>query len=430
MSNSSPAPRFIFHPEAPDSRIPLAAVAGDLVFYGGGVAAHPLKGVPEGIKAFDGYPNHWSQVNRELYYIYDVMARVHEDAGSSLHQLLKINSCHTDEKDVYEALRLRPVFFGKTPPPSTLVLAPELTVRSAKVAVDSIALLTNSAQPRQALTQSTDNAPMPPHQKIWGDTIYSKATKGGGFIFTSGRTNNVIGGASDHVLKGHPDLPYQYDHAESSCRLMLDYLLDVLQSYGASFSHVVKAEIHLNDMSQIAAIERVWKDVFADEPPARIFIPSTFPTPYSTIEIEFIAIDPNGPWSKTTYPLIQHGKSPFCEPFAIKAGPYLFFSGLSATDYEHGLAPEAKLSSAFPFHENAVYKELAYIKQTLKKHVGDFTPLRCKFMSTRLEDYGAFQNAWEREFSITAPTTAFKTLGPLPIPDTSFQLDLIGWQPT
>lgn len=421
-------PQFLYHPEAPESRTPLAAVAGDLVFYGGGMAVHPEDGVPEGIRAFDGYPNHWSQVNRELHYIYDVMKRVHQVAGSDLPQLLKINSCHTDEEDVFEALRLRPVFFGDTPPPSTLVLAPEIPVTGGKVAIDSIALLSNSKHPRHALTQSTENAPMPPHQRIWGDTIYSKATRGGGFIFTSGRTNNVIGGATDKLLKGNPDLPYQNDHAEVSCRLMLDYLLDVLKSYDADFSHVVKAEIHLNDMRQIAAIERVWREAFGDAPPARIFVPSTFPTPYTTIEIELIAIDPEGPWKKQAIPLPSSAMGAFCESLAVKAGPYVFFSGLSATDYANGLAPEAQINPAFPFHECPVHKELAYIKQMLQRQVGDFTPLRAKFMSTHLKDYATFQNAWETTFGRAVPTTAFRTEGPLPVPDTRFQLDLIGWQ--
>lgn len=422
-------PQFLFHPDAPKSRTPLAAVAGDLVFYGGAMAVHPEDGVPEGIRAFDGYPNHWSQVNRELHYIYDVMQRVHKQAGSDLSQLLKINSCHTDEKDVFEALRLRPEFFGETPPPSTLVLAPELPVAGAKVAVDTIGLRVDSAHPRDALTQSTDNAPMPPHQRIWGNTIYSKATRGGGFIFTSGRTNNVIGGATDKLLKGNPDLPYQHDHAEVSCRLMLDYLLDVLKSYNADFSHVVKAEIHLNDMRQIAAIDRVWKEAFTSAPPARIFVPSTFPTPYTTIEIELIAIDPDGPWNKKVIPLPSTATATLCEPLAVKAGPYLFFSGLSATDYANGVAPQARVNPAFPFHECRVHKELDYIRQTLQREVGDFTPLRAKFMTTQLEDYGTFQNAWERYFGHAVPTTAFRTAGPLPVPDTRFQLDLIGWQP-
>ena len=57
-------------------------------------------------------------------------------------------------------------------------------MRDARVLVDQIALCRSSEYPREALTDSTEGEPMPPHQRIWGKTIYSKATRGGGFIFT------------------------------------------------------------------------------------------------------------------------------------------------------------------------------------------------------------------------------------------------------
>jgi enamine deaminase RidA (YjgF/YER057c/UK114 family) len=427
MASANSSVNFLFHRDANEKRVPLAAVAGDFVFYAGGMAAHPERGVPDGVRAFDGYPNHWSQINRELHYVYDVMADVHKKAGSDLQHLMKINSCHTHEEDVFEALRLRPEIFGKEPPPSTLVLAPELPVSGAKIVVDSIALKTQSAQPRRALVDSTANAPMPPHQKIWGSMIYSKATRGGGLIFTSGRTNNVIGGAADTLLRGHPDFPYQNDHAEVSCRAILEYLKDVLASHDADLSHVVKAEIHLNDMTQIAAIEKVWREEFKDDFPARIFIPSTFPTPYTTMEIEFIAVDPSGPWIKETIPLSCDDQSRFSEPYAVRVGPYVFFSGLSATDHINGLAPGAQVSDAFPFHESKIDKELAFIEKEMREKLGNITPLRCKFMSRDLRDLGTFMSGWERLFGSLPPLTAFRTDGQLPIPSTAFQLDLIGW---
>src|SRR3546814_19638366 len=71
-----------------------------------------LPGVPDGIAALEGYPHHWSRINRELEYVYGVMGEVLADAGSSLGHTLKINSFHTAAEDVYEALRLRPGVFG------------------------------------------------------------------------------------------------------------------------------------------------------------------------------------------------------------------------------------------------------------------------------------------------------------------------------
>ncbi|TFL14999.1 RidA family protein [Pusillimonas caeni] len=428
MSIDLSSPRFFAYPGAAAETIPLAAAAGDLVFYGGGVAAHPERGVPEGIRPFDGYPNHWSQVNRELCSIYGTMDQVLGQAGSDLRQLLKINSFHVHESDVYEALRMRPEIFGEFPPPSTLVLEPELSVRDLRVAVDGIALRSASAFAREALTTSTDSAPMPPHQKIWGKTIYSKAVKGGGFIFTSGRTNNVIGGATDSELRGHHDFPYRGDHAETSCRVVLQYLEDVLASFKADFSKVVKAEIHLNDMTQIAAIERVWREIFGDDPPARIFIPATFPTPYTTLEIELVALDPEGPWDREAIALPAQASERVCEPRAIRAGPYVFFSGLCATDYVNGLAPAARVDPALPFHEDPMHKQVDYVAKMLEEACPGAVPLRCRFMTPELERYGVFLGAWASSMGrIAMPITAFRTPGPLPVPSAAFQLDLVAW---
>src|SRR5699024_10546351 len=167
--------------------------------------------------------------------------------------------------------------------------------------------------------------------------------------------------------------------------------------------------------------------LFGEDYPARIFIPSTFPTPYTTMEIELIAIDPNGPWEKETYPLPKTANTVgFYEPLAVKAGPYIFFSGLSATDYIQGLADEAKVNSAYPFHECRISKELSYIKK-LTEQVGEFQSIRAKFMSADLHNYPLFKTAWKKEFGDFVPTSVFKASGPLPVPETAFQLDLIGW---
>src|SRR5690606_36057757 len=180
-------------------------------------------------------------------------------------------------------------------------------------------------------------------------------------------TNNVIGGATDSELRGHHDFPYRGDHAETSCRVVLQYLEDELASFKTDVSSVVKAEIHLNDMTQIAAIERVWQEIFGDDPPARVFIPATFPTPYTTLEIELVALDPEGPWDREAIALPAQASERVCEPRAIRAGPYVFFSGLCATDYVNGLAPAARVDPALPFHEDPMHKQVDYVASVLEE---------------------------------------------------------------
>ncbi len=93
------------------------------------------------------------------------------------------------------------------------------------------------------------------------------------------------------ILRGSSEA---WNHKFNLIGVSLTKPFDVLAHFDAGPEHVVKAEIHLDDPRQIAGIEAAWDELFSDDPPARTFIPATFPT-RSTIEIEFIAVDPKGP---------------------------------------------------------------------------------------------------------------------------------------
>ena len=406
---------------------PLVARAGDLVFTGGGMAVRPGSGVPEGVRPLDGYPNHWSRINRELADVFARLDPLLAAAGSDPGRTLRINCFHTDAQDVYEALRLRPEIFGAEPPASTLVLVPGLPVPGARVAVDLICLAGTAG--REALFASSPGAPMPPHERIWGKRIYAKAVRGGGFIFTAGRTNNVIGGADDATARGLRDLPYAEDRAEVTTRMILSYLRESLASFGAGLADVVKAEIHLSDLSQIAGIERVWRQAFPENPPARIFVPAAFPTTYSTIEIEFIARDPAGGLDREQ--IGETGAAPALghEPLAVRAGPYLFFSGLAAQDGVAGLATGARVDPAYPFHDSQPRREAVWLLDALAAATGAarIVPLRRRLMAPDLAVLPQIDAVWRDAFGALPPGTDFAAPGVLPVPSTSFQLDLVAW---
>lgn len=414
---------------AAEGQAPLLSRAGDLIFTGGGIAADPVLGIPEEVLPLDGYPNHWSRINRELGFVYRRMSDALEAVGSSLDQTLRINSFHVFPEDVYESLRIRPDIFGETPPASTLVLVPEVPVAGGRVALDTIALSADSRMSREALVTSTPGAPMPPHERIWGQRIYSKSVRGGGFIFTSGRTNNVIGGDQDLTAKGIAALPYAHDRAEVTTRMILDYLRDSLASFGADFSHVVKAEVHLGSLSSIVGIEKVWKDAFPENPPARIFVPTKFPTTYSSIEVEFIAIDPQSGFDREQIGETGIAPAKGHEPLAVRAGPYVFFSGLCAQDGINGLAPAARVDPAYPHHDTQARRETAWLLEQVGNATSGRTiiPLRRRAMMTDLSWSPHVNAEWATHFGSLCPSTDFRIEGGLPIPSTGVQFDLIAW---
>ena len=424
---------YIFHPDAPNAVPAMAARAGDLVFFAGGIAAHPETGVPDSVHPLQGYPHHWSRINRELDYIYGIMGRVLEAGGSDLHRIMKLNTYLVDNTDSYEALRVRKDYFGtESPPPSTLVTPPELPVRGARVCTDAVALVEGAGRDREALVTSTEGAPMPPHERIWGYRIYSKATRGGGFIFTSGRTNNIIGGRTDARSVGMQDTPYGEDLAVVATELILEYLKAVLKSYEATWDHVVKAEIHINDAKLIAGIDEVWRKTFSIDPPARVFVPVNYPTDYTVIEIELIALDPEGPHRKETVSSSDVGMPVGHEPQAMKAGPYLFLSGQLATDWQNGVAPEAETNSRFPHYESAVKKQARYIVENARRLCeaggGEMDLVKRKAMHLDLADLGVAEAVWRDALGDRLPpTTSFRVLDALPVPGCLVQYDLVAF---
>ena len=213
-------------PDAPDGTPPEAARAGDLVFFAGGIAAHPATGIAPEIHPHPELPNHWSHIRAQLMHIYGRMGRALEIVGL-LHARLPQDQHLPDEtlEETFDALNLRENYFGgEAPPPSTLVYVPALAVPGLTVTNDLIAVASDAELGRVAITTSTDDAPIPPLEEVFGHRIYIKATRGGGFIFTAGLTNNTR-----HLIPGaevpeHPDFPYRHDLAKLSTEITLQDL--------------------------------------------------------------------------------------------------------------------------------------------------------------------------------------------------------------
>src|SRR5688572_13271863 len=109
--------KYARHPDAPAGTPPLAVRAGDFIFVGGQMAAHPVLGVPEEAKLMPGRPFHGSDIEKQVRYIYTDLSKTLETLGSSIRQIMEINSYHMHGQEVDMALRTRREFFGEEAPP-------------------------------------------------------------------------------------------------------------------------------------------------------------------------------------------------------------------------------------------------------------------------------------------------------------------------
>lgn len=83
------------------------------------------------------------------------------------------------------------------------------------------------------------------------DAPYAKAVKANGFLFVSG---NVA--VADGTIEGQT-------------RQVLENLKETVESLSSSFEDVVKVSVYLTDMGNFSAMNEVYKEFFAPEPPTR-----------------------------------------------------------------------------------------------------------------------------------------------------------------
>lgn len=107
----------------------------------------------------------------------------------------------------------------------------------------------------------------------------SQAVKVGNLLFVSGQ-----------VPVDSKTMTLVSDHFADQTRHVLESLKEILHAAGASLQAVVKTTVFLTDMKRFQEMNEIYKEYFAEQPPARTCIsPRELPRG-SQIEIDAIAI--------------------------------------------------------------------------------------------------------------------------------------------
>jgi len=427
--------QYFRHPGAPVGVPPAAVRAGDFIFYPGAIAADPISGIPGELRPYRGFPHHFSSIDRQLRYIFDNMSATLEKAGSSIKRGMKSNVYQVKPEEIDQAYRVRKDYFGtESPPPQLMVLIPETAVRGTSVVIDMVFLASDAKLDREAPEYDTEKTPMPAHVLIYGYPICLQAVRGGGFIFTQGKAATCADGAAPEI-SGHPDFPYRISPIKLQAEYILNFYKSLLEQMGTSLENVVKADLYMNNIKDIAGMDEVWRRFFPSNPPARTISPISLGVTDTVLEIELIAIDPKGPYHKEVISTTDAPAHFGSEPQAIKAGPYLFFSELLATDYKQAIAPEAEVDPNFPYHSSSIKRQVKYIlknAEAICQTAGTSTKnlVRRRALHFDLNELAEAEEVWiETLGDKLPPTTTFRTAGPLPVPGCTVQYDLVAFIP-
>jgi 2-iminobutanoate/2-iminopropanoate deaminase len=121
---------------------------------------------------------------------------------------------------------------------------------------------------KQVIRTSTAPVPISP---------ISQATKAGGFIYTAG----MLGRTPDGVMAA--------GGMEAEARQALENLKAVLAAGGATLADVLRVEVHVADLGEMAVFNQVWREYFPTEPPARLGVQAATLAAGARVELMAVA---------------------------------------------------------------------------------------------------------------------------------------------
>lgn len=161
----------------------------------------------------------------------------------------------------------------------------------------------------------------PPNSSLAG-LPFSPGIAAADFLYLSGSLGNMPGTTD---IKGG---------IEAQTRQTLENLGRVLKAEGLDFSSVVNANVYLSDARHFAGMNRVFREYFPKDSPARATVEGGIVFPQALVEIAFVAAR-KGVEKEVILPAgWDQPASPFS--WGVRAGDTLFISGMISIDPASG----------------------------------------------------------------------------------------------
>jgi enamine deaminase RidA (YjgF/YER057c/UK114 family) len=276
---------------------------------------------------------------------------------------------------------------------------------------------------------------------------YSPAIRRGDWVFLAGEIPvdwvgdwgraEYYGSPSGVSIAARTNPNFWYD---SDVERQTDYVLQkqaaIAEAAGTSLDKAVKATVYLGHPSEFGAMDKVWRHWFPENPPARVVIPYMgLGGRGSRVEVAFKLLAGD---SKLDVETIEASGVPpglGHEPQAVKAGKFLFFSTVTPANHNGALEESTKRRPGFPWYGQPPKLEMRWMLDNVAKV--------CEAAGTSLDqivrrqafhnDFTSFSQSieeWAAHFDGDKPaSTTLEIGGPLLVPGSHVQMDLIGYCP-
>ena len=272
---------------------------------------------------------------------------------------------------------------------------------------------------------------------------YSPLVKAGPFVYVSGQLASDFSTGVPPAAKINAEFPNHGSDIERQTDFVLGYLRTLLDAGGSSMENCLLLGVYQTDPEELYGCARIMQDVFGANgvPPHAAIVVEELPIPFCILEVDAIAYIPeNGesieilnpatlprpiPTGLDDRPLFNYG---------VKAGQYIFTSAIMATDYEHGVAPEAVLDPNFIYYAESARLQTEYILEKLKVILAEggatmADVAKADIYLTDQNDFYRFEQVWKKHFPSDPPARNIVPVSDLGVPGIRIAINLIAYVP-
>ena len=256
---------------------------------------------------------------------------------------------------------------------------------------------------------------------------YSEAIKVGPWVFAAGQLPSDFKTGVAPEARKREGFPYYGSDIKLQTRYVMENLKKTFEAAGSSLENVVKAQVFLMDLEDFNGFDEIWKEYFKTPPPRTTIGTTGLLVAGTLVEIDLIGlksgVERKAIKSSNPQPLANYTE-------AFVAGGLVFAAGQLASDFQAGVAPEARVDPAFPYYNSSIKKQTRYILEHLKttfEAAGSSLDhiVKAQVFLTDLNEFCAFDEVWREFFKTPPPRTTVGTTGLL-IEGTLIEIDLIG----
>ena len=190
--------------------------------------------------------------------------------------------------------------------------------------------------------------------------------------------------------------------------LVLQRIRLALEAGGSSFDQIVRLRTHQTDLDDLPFhIELLDRHLGSDRL-ATSAVGCQLVLPSAVVEVDVIGLDPKAGFTRELVETDLVPRSPASPAVAVKAGPFVFVSGIATSGFNSGAVPEMQVPVGLPYFGSAIKRQTAWVMDTIGRILEAANSsldqvVRARVVLPDLGDFFQFDEVWRSYFADGMP---------------------------